>query len=111
MDVFIGSNINYRIHAMSIFQSIYIVNTSFYRRFGVAGCHINCYTFLMKIYFAAHATTKDNEAKVASGWSDTELSYLGHRATQYGLDALSGKTLEELLSTPFRWQPYWEYQI
>ena len=173
----------------------------------------------MKIYFAAHATTKDNEAKVASGWSDTELSDLGHkqarelgeifkdisldivccsdlkravdtvqiafgnkypvvadkrlrelnygdanglpsatvepmkmshikepfpngesyeqavarvqgfynelkekypdktilvvghRATQYGLDVLAGKTLEELLSVPFKWQPYWEYQI
>lgn len=173
----------------------------------------------MKIYFAAHATTKDNEARIASGWSDTELSDLGikqakelgetfkdikldivccsdlgravdtvkiafedkyqviadqrlrelnygdfngkpsavvepmkikyikesfpsgesyeqavarvqrfykelkekypdkivlvvgHRATQYGLDALAGKTLEELLSTPFKWQPYWEYEI
>lgn len=173
----------------------------------------------MKIYFAAHATTRDNEAKVASGWSDTELSdvgrrqakelgelfaaisldmvccsdlrravdtvqiafegkypviadqrlrelnygdangqpsaivepmkkqhinepfpggesyeqavarvqgfynelkgkypdkvvlVVGHRATQYGLDVLAGKTLEELLSVPFKWQPYWEYQI
>lgn len=173
----------------------------------------------MKIYFAAHATTKDNEVKVASGWSDTELSELGnrqarelgdtfkdipidvvccsdlrraidtvqiafadkhpiladkrlrelnygdmngkpsaivepmkiqrikepfpngesyeqatarvqgfykelkekypgktilvvgHRATQYGLDTLAGKTLEQLLSTPFKWQPYWEYEI
>lgn len=173
----------------------------------------------MKIYFAAHATTKDNEAKIASGWSDTELSDLGikqakelgetfkdikldivccsdlrravetvkiafeekhqviadqrlrelnygdfngrpsvvvepmktqhinkpfpngesyeqavarvqgfykelkekypdkialvvgHRATQYGLDVMVGKTLEVLLSTPFKWQPYWEYEI
>ncbi len=173
----------------------------------------------MKIYFAAHATTKDNEAKVASGWSDAGLSDLGHkqakelgeifkdtpldlvccsdlrraidtvqiafenkypviadkrlrelnygdangqpsaivepmkmshikepfpggesyeqavvrvqgfyneikekypdktilvvghRATQYGLDVLAGKTLEGLLSVPFKWQPYWEYQI
>lgn len=173
----------------------------------------------MKIYFAAHATTKDNEAKIASGWSDAELSDLGikqakelgetfknikldiiccsdlrravdtvkiafegkyevivdqrlrelnygdfngkpssivepmkiqhikepfpngesyeqavarvqgfynelkekypdkivlvvgHRATQYGLDVFAGKTLEELLRTPFKWQPYWEYQI
>ncbi len=173
----------------------------------------------MKIYFAAHATTKDNETKVASGWSDTGLSDLGikqakelgetfkdikldivccsdlkravdtvqiafegkyqviadkrlrelnygdfngkpsavvepmkmqhikepftngesyeqavarvqgfynelkekypdkivlvvsHRATQYGLDVMVGKTLEELLSTPFQWQPYWEYEI
>lgn len=173
----------------------------------------------MKIYFAAHATTKDNETKVASGWIDTELSNLGiqqarelgetfkdikldivccsdlrravdtvkiafegkyqviaderlrelnygdfngkpsaivepmkmqhikepfpngesykqavarvqgfynelkekypdkivlvvgHRATQYGLDTFAGKTLEELLSTPFKWQPYWKYEI
>lgn len=173
----------------------------------------------MKIYFAAHATTKDNEAKIASGWSDAELSDLGkqqakelgevfkdikldlvccsdlkravdtvqiafgnkyqiiadkrlrelnygdfngkpsavvepmkmqhikepfpngesyeravariqgfyqdlkekyqdktilvvgHRATQYGLDILKGKTLEELLSAPFKWQPYWEYDL
>lgn len=173
----------------------------------------------MKIYFAAHATTKDNEAKIASGWSDVELSDLGvkqakelgetfkdikldivccsdlsravdtvkiafegkyqviadqrlrelnygdfngklsavvepmkmqyikepfpngesyeqavarvqgfynelkekypdkivlivgHRATQYGLDTLAGKTLKKLSSTPFKWQPYWEYEI
>lgn len=173
----------------------------------------------MKVYFAAHATTKDNEAKVASGWSNTGLSDLGlkqakelgetfknvkldivccsdlkravdtvqialegkyqviadqrlrelnygdfngklsavvgpmkmqhikkpfpngegykqavarvqgfykelkekypdkiilvvgHRATQYGLDVMSGKTLGELLNTPFKWQPYWEYEI
>lgn len=31
----------------------------------------------MKIYFAAHATTIDNEAKIASGWKDVELSKLG----------------------------------
>jgi broad specificity phosphatase PhoE len=173
----------------------------------------------MKIYFATHATTKDNEAKIASGWNDPQLSDLGvkqakgqgetfkdikldivccsdlrravdtvriafegkyqaiadqrlrelnygdfngkpsavvepmkiqhikepfpngesyeqavarvqgfykelkekhpdkivlvvgHRATQYGLDTLTGKTLEELLSTPFKWQPYWEYNL
>lgn len=173
----------------------------------------------MKIYFTAHGTTKDNEVKVSSGWSDTELSDLGnqqarelgeifkgikldlvccsdlrravdtvkiafgdkypvviderlrelnygdyngqpekivvpikiqhikepfpngesyeqavarvqgfydelrkkysdkavlvvgHRATQYGLDTLAGKTLQELLSSPFKWKPYWEYEI
>ncbi len=174
----------------------------------------------MKIYFAAHSTTKDNEAKISSGWKDAELSELGiqqskemgerfkdikidliccsdlkrakdtvkiafgdkisliiderlrelnygdfnggssevvesmrdkhikepfpngesyeqavtrtqdfykelkerhpdktvlvvgHRATQYGLDTLiGGKTIEECLSTPFKWQPYWEYNL
>jgi len=174
----------------------------------------------MEIYFATHATTKDNEAEVSSGWKDVELSKLGtqqakeleerfrdkkidliccsdlrravdtveiafgdrnpiiadkrlrelnygdfngkpseivspikkehikepfpngesyeqtmervhefyrelkqkhpnktvlvvgHRATQYGLDTLvGGKTLEECLSSPFKWQPYWEYNL
>ena len=174
----------------------------------------------MKIYFAAHSTTKDNEANLSSGWKDVELSDLGiqqskdlgerfkdikidlvccsdlkravdtvkiafdgkysviadkrlrelnygdfngkpsdvvepmkkehikepypngesyeqavarvqdfykelkekspdkivlivgHRATQYGLDTLvGGKTLEECLNEPFKWQPYWEYNL
>ena len=33
----------------------------------------------MKIYFAAHATTTDNEVEIASGWKDVELSELGIR--------------------------------
>ncbi len=174
----------------------------------------------MKIYFAAHSTSKDNEAEISSGWKDVELSELGiqqskelgrrfkdikidliccsdlkralntvkiafkdkypliidkrlrelnygdlngklskvvghtkkerikepfpngesyeqamvrvhefykelkenhpektvlvvgHRATQFGLDTLvNNKTLEELLSVPFKWQPYWEYEF
>src|SRR4030042_471996 len=31
----------------------------------------------MKGYFAAHSTTKDNEAHLSSGWKDIELSDLG----------------------------------
>ncbi len=31
----------------------------------------------MKIYFATHATTTDNETKMSSGWKDAELSELG----------------------------------
>jgi len=173
----------------------------------------------MKIYFAAHSTTKDNEAETSSGWKDVELSNLGiqqskemgerlrdikidliccsdlkravetvkiafgdkyliivdkrlrelnygdfngkpskivelmkkdhikepfpkgesyeqamlrvheflseitekypnktvlivgHRATQYGLDTLVGKTLKECLEKPFKWRPYWEYKL
>lgn len=174
----------------------------------------------MKIYFAAHSTTKDNEAHISSGWKDVELSDLGvrqskemgerfkdikidliccsdlkravdtvkiafgdkiptiidrrlreldygefegkpseivdamkrehikvpfpdgesyeqavaraqgfykelkekypdkiilvvgHRATQHGLDTLvGGKTIKECLDDPFKWQPYWEYNL
>jgi broad specificity phosphatase PhoE len=31
----------------------------------------------MKIYFATHSTTKDNENNIASGWNNVELSELG----------------------------------
>ncbi len=31
----------------------------------------------MKIYFAVHSTSKDNQAKISSGWKDVELSELG----------------------------------
>ena len=173
----------------------------------------------MKIYFAAHGTTTDNEAKIASGWKDVELSELGmkqakelgerfknikldlictsdlkravdtatlafgntipmisdtrlrelnygdlngqpseiveplkmqhviipfpngesyeqavtrtqefykelktkhpdatilvigHRATHYGLEVFTGKTMQECLSSPFKWQPLWEYEL
>ena len=36
----------------------------------------------MKIYFAAHSTTKDNETHVSSGWKDVELSELGIRQSK-----------------------------
>ena len=37
---------------------------------------------------------------------------VGHRATQFGLDTFVGdRTLEDCLSTPFMWQPYWEYNL
>jgi len=44
--------------------------------------------------------------------SGKTILVIGHRATQYGLDTLvGGKTLEECVSTPFKWQPYWEYNF
>lgn len=42
-------------------------------------------------------------------YSDKTILVVGHRATQYGLDTMTGKTLEECLFIPFKWQPYWEY--
>jgi broad specificity phosphatase PhoE len=44
-------------------------------------------------------------------YSNKTILVVGHRATQYGLDTLTGKTLEECLSVPFKWQPYWEYNL
>jgi len=44
--------------------------------------------------------------------SNKTVLVIGHRATQYGLDTLiDGKTLEECLSIPFKWQSYWEYNF
>ncbi|KKR31751.1 MAG: Phosphoglycerate mutase [Parcubacteria group bacterium GW2011_GWF2_39_8b] len=37
---------------------------------------------------------------------------IGHRATQYGLDHLiNGVSLEQLVSSHFKWQPGWEYKF
>lgn len=37
---------------------------------------------------------------------------IGHRATQYGLDHwINGKSLGELVATPFKWQPGWTYEL
>lgn len=45
-------------------------------------------------------------------YPDKIVLIVGHRATQYGLDTLvGGKTIEECLSVPFKWQPYWEYNL
>ena len=33
----------------------------------------------MKVYYATHSTTTDNEAEIASGWNDVELSKTGRR--------------------------------
>lgn len=42
---------------------------------------------------------------------DKTVLIVGHRATQYGLDTLAGKTIKECLEKPFKWQPYWEYEV
>ena len=44
--------------------------------------------------------------------SDKVVLVVGHRATQYGLESLiNHRTIEELLSEGFKWQPYWEYDF
>lgn len=46
------------------------------------------------------------------GTNDTKILIIGHRATQYGLEHLiKRKSMEELVTTPFKWQPGWEYKL
>jgi len=41
-----------------------------------------------------------------------KVMVIGHRATQYGLDHwINNDSYEKLISTKFKWQPGWEYQI
>jgi len=42
---------------------------------------------------------------------DKVVLVVGHRATHYGLDTLIGQTLENRLKMPFKWQPFWEYEL
>ena len=44
--------------------------------------------------------------------SDKTVLIVGHRATQYGLESLiNHRTIEELISEKFKWQPHWEYNF
>lgn len=46
-----------------------------------------------------------------TNYEGKKVLIIGHRVTQYGLEHwIKNKSLEELLTTPFRWQPGWEYQ-
>ncbi len=45
-------------------------------------------------------------------YNGKKVMIIGHRATQYGLEHwINGKSLEELVSTKFVWQPGWTYQL
>jgi alpha-ribazole phosphatase/probable phosphoglycerate mutase len=50
-----------------------------------------------------------NELK--NKYSDKVILVIGHRVTHYGLDTLAGKTIEECLNEPFKWQVFWEYNL
>lgn len=41
-----------------------------------------------------------------------KVMIIGHRATQYGIETkINNKTLEDLVSNPFKWQPGWSYEL
>lgn len=45
-------------------------------------------------------------------YTNKKVMIIGHRATQYALDYyIKNCSLEELTSTPFKWQPGWQYNL
>lgn len=49
---------------------------------------------------------------LAKNYEGKRVMIIGHRATQYGLDHLiNGVPMEQLVSTKFKWQPGWRYQL
>jgi len=45
-------------------------------------------------------------------YNGKKVMIIGHRATQYGLEHLiNGRSLKELVITPFTWQPGWGYEL
>ena len=63
-------------------------------------------------YEQAMQRTHEFYKELKEKYPDKTILIVGHRATQYGLDTLiNHKSLEELLATPFKWQPYWEYNF
>ena len=41
-----------------------------------------------------------------------KVMIIGHRATKYGLEYwINGKSLKELVTTSFKWQPGWSYSL
>ena len=63
-------------------------------------------------YEQATARIHDFCRELKAFHTHTVTLIVGHRATKFGLDTFSGnKTLEECLSTPHEWQPYWEYEL
>ncbi|MBI2328748.1 MAG: histidine phosphatase family protein [Chloroflexi bacterium] len=63
-------------------------------------------------YEQAIARIHDFCRELKTNHVENVILIVGHRATKFGLDTLAGnKTLEECLSTPHKWQPYWEYEL
>jgi len=63
-------------------------------------------------YEEAVARVQEFFKELKEKYPDKVVLVIGHRATQYGLEVLTGqKTLKECLETPFRWQPYWKYDF
>ncbi len=55
---------------------------------------------------------KDFLDHLKENYDGKRVMIIGHRATQYGLDHwINGVSYEQLVSTKFKWQPGWEYEV
>lgn len=49
---------------------------------------------------------------IKENYEGKRVMIIGHRATQYGLDYwIKNIPLEQLVTTKFKWQPGWEYEV
>jgi len=62
-------------------------------------------------YEQAMIRVHDFFSEITEKYPNKTILIVGHRVTQYGLDTLAGKTLLGCLEKPFKWQPYWEYEL
>lgn len=63
-------------------------------------------------YTQTSVRMKDFLNYLLENYDGKKVMIIGHRATQYGLEHwIKRKSLEELVSTSFKWQPGWEYRL
>jgi broad specificity phosphatase PhoE len=63
-------------------------------------------------YEQTNKRMKDFLMELKKKFNGKKVMIIGHRATQHGIEAgINSKSLEELLSTPFKWQPGWIYLL
>lgn len=63
-------------------------------------------------YEQTNQRMKEFLEELKKNYDGKKVMIVGHRATQYGLDTnINGVSLETLLTTPFKWQPGWEYKL
>jgi alpha-ribazole phosphatase/probable phosphoglycerate mutase len=63
-------------------------------------------------YTETNARMKEFLDEIAKNYDGKRVMIIGHRATQYALDFyIKNIPLEQSVSTPFKWQPGWEYEL
>lgn len=63
-------------------------------------------------YEQTNARMKAFLDEIVKNYDGKKIMIIGHRATQYALDFyIKNVPLEQSVSTPFKWQPAWEYKL